>query len=74
LAYISLGQQEKAHEILDWVSSKTNEDLELPEQLEEPLLQPEKRAQWIEQWGEPAIPLLWSHAMYLSLYAALGKE
>ena len=74
LAYISLGEEEKAQEILDWVASLTNEELELPEQLEEPLLQPEKRAQWIEQWGEPAVPLLWSHAMYLSLYSALRKD
>jgi len=74
LAYLSLGEREKAQEILDWVSSIAEEDLELPEQLEEPLLQPDRRAQWIEQWGEPAIPLLWSHAMYLSLYSALGKE
>lgn len=74
LAYISLGQEEKAQEILDWVTSVTNKDLELPEQLEEPLLQPDKRAQWIEQWGEPAVPLLWSHAMYLSLFSALRKD
>lgn len=74
LAYISLGETDMAAEILEWVASVTNEELELPEQLEEPLLQPEKRAQWIEQWGEPAIPLLWSHAMYLTLYSALRKD
>lgn len=74
LAYISLGDIETAQAILDWVASLTNEDMELPEQLEEPLLQPEKRAKWIEQWGEPAVPLLWSHAMYLSLYSALRKD
>lgn len=74
LAYISLDEEQKAQEILDWVTTLTNEKLELPEQLEEPLLRPEKRAQWIEQWGEPAVPLLWSHAMYLSLYSALRKD
>lgn len=74
LAYISLGDKEKARQILDWATSITNENFELPEQLGEPLLQPEKRAEWIEQWGEPAVPLLWSHAMYLSLYSALGKD
>lgn len=74
LAYISLGEEDKAREILDWVASITNGDLELPEQLEEPLLQPEKRSRWIEQWGEPAVPLLWSHAMYLSLYSSLRQE
>ena len=74
LAYISLGDEAKAQEILNWVATVTNEDLELPEQLDRPLLQPEKRAQWIDQWGEPAVPLLWSHAMYLSLYSALRKD
>jgi GH15 family glucan-1,4-alpha-glucosidase len=74
LAYISLGEEQKAQQILDWAASVTNEELALPEQLAEPLLQPEKRAQWIEQWGEPACPLLWSHAMYLSLYSTLRKD
>lgn len=74
LAYIALGEEEKAQAILDWVATVTTEDLELPEQLEQPLLQPEKRAHWVEQWGEPAVPLLWSHAMYLSLYSALRKD
>ncbi len=74
LAYLSLGEREKAEEIFAWVASQANENLELPEQLEEPLLQPDKRAEWIRQWGEPAVPLLWSHAMYLLLYSALGKD
>lgn len=26
---------------------------------------------WVEQCGEPASPLLWSHAMYLRLHHAL---
>jgi GH15 family glucan-1,4-alpha-glucosidase len=74
LAHFRLGDEEKAHEILDWVASTANADLELPEQLEGSLLQPEKRAQWIEQWGEPAVPLLWSHAMYLTLYSTIGRD
>lgn len=74
LALVSMGEIKKAEEILAWVASVTNDKLELPEQLEEPLLHPEMRAKWIQQWGEPAIPLLWSHAMYLSLYSALRKD
>ena len=27
---------------------------------------PERLAGWIAQWGPPAIPLLWSHASYLT--------
>ncbi len=74
LAYFNLGEEEKANDILNWVASTANEDLELPEQLAKPLLQPEKRAQWIQQWGEPAVPLLWSHAMYLLLDSKIRKD
>lgn len=73
LCLVSMDEKEKASEILNWVARHANDDLELPEQLEEPLLHPEMRAEWIERWGPPALPLLWSHAMYLSLYAAVKK-
>ena len=74
LAFIEAGDREKAVEILNWVETVANEEFELPEQLETPLLHPELRAEWIVNWGEPAIPLLWSHAMYLSLSAALSSS
>ena len=74
MAYFKLGDEDKAQAILDWVTSIANANLELPEQLEEPLLRPEKRAHWIEQWGDPALPLLWSHAMYLSLYSTIRRD
>lgn len=74
LAYHAIGEAGKAQQILDWVTSIPNENWELPEQLHEPLLQPDRRPEWIAQWGEPALPLLWSHAMYLSLQSSLRKE
>ena len=74
LSLIKAGDTAKAAEILDWVESLINDDLELPEQLETPLLFPEMRAEWIASWGEPAVPLLWSHAMYLSLSNALNSN
>ncbi|MDP1720871.1 MAG: glycoside hydrolase family 15 protein [Candidatus Nanopelagicaceae bacterium] len=78
LSLIETGDTVKASEILDWIETLANDNHELPEQLESPLLFPEMRAEWIANWGIPAIPLLWSHAMYLSLYSAvntaLGKE
>jgi hypothetical protein len=29
-------------------------------------------AQWLQAWGPVASPLLWSHAMYLTLAPELG--
>jgi hypothetical protein len=43
----------------------------LPEQAPWPLLFPERRAEWLDRWGEPAARLLWSHAMYLLLATSL---
>jgi hypothetical protein len=40
---------------------------ELPEQMPTDLLHPETRQEWITKWGMPAVPLLWSHAMFLLL-------
>jgi GH15 family glucan-1,4-alpha-glucosidase len=74
LCLVSMDQGKKAREILDWVASTANKELQLAEQLEEPLLHPEKRSDWIKLWGAPALPLLWTHAMYLSLYAAVEKS
>ncbi len=41
-------------------------DGELPEQVP-PLLHPDHYDRWTEKWHAPAQPLLWSHAMYLTL-------
>lgn len=45
---------------------------QLPEQLSAAPLAPERVAEWIDRWGPVAQPLLWSHAGYLSLSAALN--
>ena len=74
LALVSIKQIDQATEILTWVGSLANEKLELPEQLPEDLQRPHLRAEWIARWGEPAIPLLWSHAMFLSLYYAIRED
>lgn len=73
LARVSQGDLESAQRTLNWIAGCANNDLELPEQLDSQLLHPEARDGWIEKWGVPAIPLLWSHAMFLLLKEEVDK-
>jgi GH15 family glucan-1,4-alpha-glucosidase len=56
---------------LDWIEAQAADDGALPEQSGD-RLRPECYAAWVERWGPPASPLLWSHAMYLILRDVLG--
>lgn len=56
---------------LGWIEAQADADGLLPEQTGM-LLRPELRETWVERWGEPAVPLLWSHAMHLIL-GSLGR-
>lgn len=67
LGKVSMGEIDKARGALEWLVQCANDSLELPEQLPVDLLRPEERPGWIEKWGQPAQPLLWSHAMFLIL-------
>lgn len=69
--YARTGRREEAHAILHWVESKRL-PAGLPEQVQARLLSPDSYPHWLEREGEPAVPLLWSHAMYLVLAAELG--
>jgi GH15 family glucan-1,4-alpha-glucosidase len=51
---------------LGWIEEQAAPDGSLPEQAGDEL-RPEARAAWVERWGPPASPLLWSHAAYLIL-------
>jgi GH15 family glucan-1,4-alpha-glucosidase len=70
--YAQVGRLEEARAELDWIAAAASGDGELPEQLEEYLLHPRKRAEWVDRWGPPARPLLWSHALFLTLALELG--
>lgn len=67
LARVATGDEETATRILDWLTTCSNDDFELPEQLPTNLFHPETREEWMQRWGIPAQPLLWSHAMFLLL-------
>jgi GH15 family glucan-1,4-alpha-glucosidase len=69
--YVEQGEREKAEAIRKWIEAHASADGELPEQVEDTLLIPEMVQPWIERWGPPAIPLVWSHAAYITLVHAL---
>jgi GH15 family glucan-1,4-alpha-glucosidase len=60
-----VGNPDRAKKLLDWVVSTADSDLLLPEQVS-PLLAPHVLDEWLERWGPPAHPLLWSHGMFLA--------
>jgi hypothetical protein len=44
----------------------------MPEQVDGCLFAPDARLEWLDRWGPVATPLLWSHAMFLTLALELG--
>lgn len=72
LAYADAGRADDAHAKLAWVEAHANESGDLPEQSQNHLLAPEWYEPWVEKWGPPPSPLLWSHAMHLTLATELG--
>jgi GH15 family glucan-1,4-alpha-glucosidase len=67
-----LGNTARAIALLDWIEARADGDLNLPEQVAAPALFPERIDEWVARWGPVACPLLWSHAMYLTLADELG--
>jgi GH15 family glucan-1,4-alpha-glucosidase len=53
-----------------WIESHADSSGALPEQAGEQL-RPSLYRTWVARWGQPALPLLWSHAMYLILQALM---
>ncbi len=66
------GRTDDARAELGWIAAQATADGELPEQTDRHLLAPIARQGWIGRWGPVATPLLWSHAMYLTLALELG--
>ena len=57
---------------LEWVARQATTEGDLPEQVNDHLLAPAAERAWLERWGPVATPLLWSHAMFLTLALELG--
>jgi len=66
------GDREGALAQLDWVVRQATPEDELPEQVATHLLAPDQLPPWVDRWGQSACPLLWSHAMFLTLGVELG--
>lgn len=67
----ALGDEDGARACLAFVAAHADARGQLPEQVSDAPLHPSYVRQWVERWGPVARPLLWSHAAYLSLAAAL---
>jgi isomaltose glucohydrolase len=70
--YAAVRRMDDARAKLDWVYGHAEQDGALPEQVLDHLLHPESRRYWLEKWGPPASPLLWSHAMAIRLAVEAG--
>jgi hypothetical protein len=38
------------------------------------VLHPDGYESWVDRWGPPPSPLLWSHAMFIDLALELGAD
>jgi isomaltose glucohydrolase len=70
-AMLGLAKLDCAEDCLRWIEAHARPNGDLPEQAQDHLQRPERYQPWVERWGEPPSPLLWSHAMYLRLHHAL---
>jgi isomaltose glucohydrolase len=70
--YAEVGRTEDARAQLDWIAAQATADGELPEQVEHHVLDPDALVRWTRRWGRSAVPLLWSHAMFMTLAFELG--
>ncbi len=68
---VAIGDVEGARPHLAYVAAHANMRGYLPEQISAAALYPARVEEWTGRWGPVACPLLWSHAAYLSLAAAL---
>lgn len=74
LAHQAAGDRESAVRLLRWAAGTVTAEGLLPEQVDDHLLAPETRHEWLDRWGPVATPLLWSHAMLVRLAVEVGLD
>jgi GH15 family glucan-1,4-alpha-glucosidase len=66
--YTQTGDMERARELVGWAEHQADADGNLPEQVNHPLLSSQgDYERWVQMRGEIACPLLWTHAMYMTV-------
>lgn len=70
--YAKLGRADDAKQKVDWIRQQVQPNGWLAEQSQANLLHPEEYEPWIGRWGQPANPLLWSHAMAITAASELA--
>ena len=71
-ALLGLADPDRSEACMAWIEAHATGDGLLPEQVQDTLLAPEQYEPWVTKWGPPPCPLLWSHAMFLTLAHELG--
>jgi isomaltose glucohydrolase len=70
--YAEVGRADDARAQLEWIERRAEPNGDLPEQVDEHVLSRQGLREWTDRWGPSPSPLLWSHAMYLTLVGELG--
>jgi GH15 family glucan-1,4-alpha-glucosidase len=71
--YAQVGCEHDAAKLLAWAESHANANGDLPEQVNDVMLDPSYYGGWVEERGEIAQPLLWTHAKYIIVRQALRR-
>lgn len=71
---LATDREELALSRLGWIVAQATGSGDLPEQVSTQTQSPDRIEEWQNRWGHVATPLLWSHAMFLTLDAGLQQE
>ena len=72
--YAEVGREDDAWAQLDWVAAQASASGDLPEQVATHVFDEGALARWERRLGPSPSPLLWSHAMFLTLALELGLD
>lgn len=67
-----VGRDAEALRLFSWAEAHADADANLPEQVNDVMLDASYYAGWVEERGAIASPLLWTHAKYLLVYHRLS--